>query len=403
MGGTLWPPAACVRALLNIDGSTGSEANSQNNRSTIAWVRTLLKRRLEFGITRVGSITRLDRIGIPVVQVVRPLSLSNSVSQGKGLSVERAAASALMEALETWAGESNPRPEPKRPATDLDPKVGELYAGLVTRHAPKTWNRLPISWVEGWELFSDTSLPVPLPLVDTVYTYPSPHPDIFPRATTGLGGGSSLAYAIVQAGLEILERDAVARAHRQPGFFDRRRVNPDSVRSKLSRDIIDRIVAANLIVGIWHVPAKHALPVYWCHVMEAAKGVELVPLPAEGFGCDFTHDKALARALLEACQARAAAISGAREDITRRAYPEVFDREHLADWRDFLIRPGGAVHPEAPHKERLSWQARLEAVLTGFADAGAKAAAVVPLFVDEDARIFVVRLVAPPLRQHSGH
>ena len=74
-------------------------------------VRSLLSRRAAFGITRVGCITRLDRIGIPVVQVSRPLSLSNAVSQGKGLSVAQAAASALMEELEVWAAESNSNAE----------------------------------------------------------------------------------------------------------------------------------------------------------------------------------------------------------------------------------------------------------------------------------------------------
>ena len=48
-------------------------------------VRRILERKREFGITRVGSITELDRIGIPVVQAVRPLSRSVSVNQGKGL------------------------------------------------------------------------------------------------------------------------------------------------------------------------------------------------------------------------------------------------------------------------------------------------------------------------------
>ena len=75
------------------------------------------------------------------------------------------------------------------------------------------------------------------------------------------------------------------------------------------------------------------LPIYWCHSWRTAQISEIVPLPAEGFGCDFTHDGALAKALMEACQARLAAISGAREDITRRSYPRDYDREHLAEWR----------------------------------------------------------------------
>jgi hypothetical protein len=51
----------------------------------------------------------------------------------------------------------------------------------------------------------------------------------------------------------------------------------------------------------------------------------------------------------------------------------------------------------------VSRPARLEAVIAAVEEAGAKAVAAVPLFVDEQAGIFVVRLVAPPLRQYPGH
>src|SRR6516165_9803382 len=64
---------------------------------TLARVRPLAAR---MGITRLGNITGLDRIGIPVAIAVRPNSRSVSVSQGKGLELPQAMASALMEACE---------------------------------------------------------------------------------------------------------------------------------------------------------------------------------------------------------------------------------------------------------------------------------------------------------------
>jgi hypothetical protein len=48
------------------------------------------------GITRLGDLTGLDRIGIPVVQAVRPLELANSVTQGKRRA--RAAATVIAQA-----------------------------------------------------------------------------------------------------------------------------------------------------------------------------------------------------------------------------------------------------------------------------------------------------------------
>ena len=59
----------------------------------------------DFGITRIANVTGLDRIGIPVVMVVRPNSRSVAVSQGKGLDIDSAKASGLMEAIETWHAE----------------------------------------------------------------------------------------------------------------------------------------------------------------------------------------------------------------------------------------------------------------------------------------------------------
>src|SRR5712675_2024325 len=69
---------------------------------TLARVRPYAAR---MGITRVGNITGLDRIGIPVAIAVRPNSRSVSVSQGKGLDLPQAMASALMEACEGFHAE----------------------------------------------------------------------------------------------------------------------------------------------------------------------------------------------------------------------------------------------------------------------------------------------------------
>src|ERR1700744_4850886 len=60
-------------------------------------IKPILK---DFGITRVGEITGLDRIGLPVWIAVRPNARTLSVSQGKGLTDIAAKVAAAMEALE---------------------------------------------------------------------------------------------------------------------------------------------------------------------------------------------------------------------------------------------------------------------------------------------------------------
>ena len=94
------------------------------------------------------------------------------------------------------------------------------------------------------------------------------------------------------------------------------------------------------MAGAWLVPTEGELPVYLCHVMEGPGMEEFAPLPAEGSGCGLCHDAALHGALLEACQARVGAISGARDDITRLRYPKSYDRRHLTEWRNGFSAPG---------------------------------------------------------------
>src|SRR5580765_5231252 len=69
---------------------------------TLARMRPLLP---GMGITRIANVTGLDRTGIPVVMVSRPNARSVTVSQGKGVTLDAAKASGIMEALEVWHAE----------------------------------------------------------------------------------------------------------------------------------------------------------------------------------------------------------------------------------------------------------------------------------------------------------
>ena len=58
------------------------------------------------GVTRVGDLTGLDTVGLPLWFAVRPNSRTVAVSQGKGLTHEQARISAVMEAAESAAAEA---------------------------------------------------------------------------------------------------------------------------------------------------------------------------------------------------------------------------------------------------------------------------------------------------------
>jgi ribosomal protein S12 methylthiotransferase accessory factor len=375
-----------------------NEVKGQKDECTASFVRSLISSRREFGITRVGTITRLDRVGVPVVQVARPQALCNCVSQGKGATLTQAITSAFMEAIETWAAERIPQSALSRyGASRLPDKLQRLFASCLIGRGSADWREAPLSWIQGWDLFTDKPLPVPAALVDTVYTLPSPHSHGFPRSTTGLAAGRTIGNAVLHAALEILERDAVARARHRPHFFDHHRIDLSSWPGSLASTLLTKLNRADLLAAAWRVPAAHGLPIYWCQVMEATEARELVPLPAQGFGCDLEHDTALAKALLEACQARLTAISGAREDITRSFYRSTYDRKELAEWRYLLQNPEHLLQPIAI-TEANSGRQPVEFVIDALKQAGAEAAIVVPLYHDSTRGIHAVRVVAPPLR-----
>lgn len=396
-GAVRFPPAESVPALL---ASIVPPADPEIR--TRALVETLVRRRAEFGITRIGAVTRLDRLGVPVVQVVRPGSFSNAVIQGKGTTLLAATASAVMEAMEKFAAETVPAAaQLMAPAVERSERDRFIFSRALLRAAPPDADLRIISWVGGWDLVANSAVAVPTALVDLDYRYPLRDADLFTRSNTGLGAGSTFVEAVLQAGHEILERDAVAEAFAMHGFLDDYQLDLSTAPPSAATALIDAITRAGMTVAAWKLPARHAIPAIWCQVVEgpAADGGigEYAPLPANGYCCHPSADISLLKAVLEACQARVAAISGAREDITSRAYPNRHDQRWLATWRD-RIR-----HPDRTLPFEMSGPASpgVPGLLSALQASGAIAAVIVPLLVDRDSGIHVVRMIAPPLRHRS--
>jgi ribosomal protein S12 methylthiotransferase accessory factor len=159
------------------------------------------------GITRLGNITGLDRIGIPVVTAVRPNSRSVSVSQGKGLDLTQATASALMEAIEGFHAEEvaeGPRASYRELAAEaavVDPLT------LCSTGRPFDADA-EICWLEGYDLLRQEPCWVPAELVHTDYTQPLD--GSFLAGSNGLASGNHPVEAIGSAICELVERDAVA-------------------------------------------------------------------------------------------------------------------------------------------------------------------------------------------------
>ena len=361
----------------------------------------------EFGITRVADVTRLDRLGVPVAMAIRPNARSLSVSQGKGATWAEARVSAAMEAIECWHAERFDEPgviagyaEIRERGAVIEPRRLPLRAGTVFH------DRLPIAWVEGWDLMANEPTWVPRELVALdMLVERVDRVSCFPVTTNGLASGNTLTEATLHALYELIERDAtslwVCRQIR--GTSHETRVDPGSVDHPVSRAIIARFVEQGFEIALHDETTDLGVPSFGCRIFERDPVSWDHPLGgAGGAGCHLDPGVALLRALTEAAQSRLTFITGSRDDLSRR---------HFQDLRPLRRTHATAPPPEFQLPTPLSFQARRSLATESLAgDLGALRARLAAIGVDRIVVVdlgrssqgfSVVRVVAPDL-EHVG-
>lgn len=298
----------------------------------------LLTMRDAMGITRIADITGLDRVGIPVMQVVRPFSLSNAVSQGKGGDPTAAAISALLESAEACFAERVERfdtvvASAKALGVPRDRFAKHLQVGLAS-----SWYEEETAWTYATDLVSGSPEVVPLELVHTAYVYPAlSHDGLFAASSTGLAASLAETDAVTHGLFECIERDALARANLTHGFLQRSRIDPDTIDHPGLNELVETLTANRMLVALWHAPSKVGVPVIWCQLMETDElGPPLLPYQADGSAASFDLAAAAGHAIYEAAQTRLAAISGARDDIALASYPKYPDWDGIRAHRRLL-------------------------------------------------------------------
>ena len=312
----------------------------------------------KLGITRLADVTGLDVLGLPVVQAIRPYSKSNSVSQGKGMNLYKAAQSAVMESAEGFFAE---RLE-LLPVTVGCAKALGIPAGLYDLHVDQKVRDAWVDWDTAWtpaaNLSDGSAALVPLELVHTAYIVPPADYDgLFRTSTTGLAVSVSPDAATRHGLLECIERDAVARALRTHGALQRFRFDPACLRSPELDYILSLIGSKGFVAGFWLLPAIGQCPVVWCHLMEDCDAASAVlPRPAEGSAARLTVAEASIAAVLEAAQSRLTVIAGARDDIGRESYRSTRDSDKRAAHRA-LLKDGRAMVASEEMKDLASGSA----------------------------------------------
>ena len=345
------------------------------------------------GITRVAVLTGLDVLGIPVVAAMRPNSRSIAVHQGKGVTLDAAKASAVMEAVETFHAETMSLPL-RLAAHDELPAAADPAA--LPRAAGRTLGDTRILWVEARELMGGGILFVPHELVTADYTHPAPAGRGFFQATTnGLASGNHWLEAVLHGLYEVVERDSIA-LWRAGGARarDARAVALDSIDGEVSVGLLARYRAAEVAVRVWDVTSNILLPCFVALAVAAggADGVE----PELGSGCHADRDVALSRALSEAAQARLTRISGARDDFAPEGYADVAKMDRIDMAAQWMRAPARRSFRDAPACAGPTLRHDLDTALARLDSAGLRQMAYVDLS-RVDFAIPVARVIVPGL------
>ena len=282
--------------------------------NTLARVASIAQ---QIGITRVGNVTGLDCIGIPVTVAVRPNSRSFSVSQGKGLLLSQALASATMEAIELFHGEclrEQAIVASYRQLSAASPAVSP--ASLCGTGFPLP-EQTEIAWLEGYDLLNGEACWVPWEVVHTDYTLPASHSgEHLLSGTNGLASGNHLSEAISSAICELIERDAVALWHaRDLHARSRCRLDPASVTDEDCCGLLAMYDKAGITPRLWNVTSDIGIPAFICDIPAPIKDPSVIARRFRGAGCHPSRAIALARAMTEAAQTRLTYIAGIRDDL----------------------------------------------------------------------------------------
>jgi len=354
-----------------------------------------------FGVTRIANVTGLDYLGIPVVMTIRPNSLNLSTYQGKGVSLDTAKASAIMEAYEYACAE-----EPRSDAIWACVAASGRSRRIMPRHlvGGRLHSDTEIPWVSGVDLMSGEPVLVPEELISTDYRRPRRHGfGIFGSTSNGLASGNTDDEAVLHALCELIERDALALWKKAPGTHRMTtRIDLCQTADGSAKALMDCYNAAAMQVEVWEITSDIEVPAFFC-VIDDVRGEPPFLGRFGGAGCHPSADVALCRALAEAAQSRLTFIVGTREDIPTDSYELVGWQCSLANLIAEQPPPGGPAGrvPRALSFDSDTIADDVHAVLARLAARGIDCVARLDLTIDA-VGLPCVRLVIPDLEGMSN-
>lgn len=376
---------------------------TRSPKETLAAYRPLMQR---LGITRLANVTGLDSIGIPVYMAIRPASRVLSVSQGKGLDKDAAAASALMESIELWHAERLTLPmrfESHQSLVREGERVVTAIDDLPRPFDPPPPRDRPLLWVRGQDLFSGAPIWIPEESIGANMVLSQGQRPIFLRGGNGLASGNRPLEAAVHALLEAIERDAVTLWYLDDdaGRTKATQLDLTTVDDAACRACLERLRGAEVHCAAWDATSDLGIPAYVCTIFDQP-GLHAVGA-FSGYGAHLSPSIALLRAITEAVQSRLTQISGGRDDMLPASYPRGRDEALLAAIQEEAFHPP----PRLDFKQRKSlstdsFEGDLTVILERLSAAFLHEAVAVDLS-RPDIGVPVVKVVVPGLAAYHGH
>lgn len=368
---------------------TSCDTSWCRTRSTDETAALLDRSAARFGVSRVGSITRLDGVGIATVTAVRrdPMGESVSVCTGKGLTELHARVGALAEALERYCAEPRDRIPMTTASTDalpgeVLPPEALILPDTVGASCQLDWSRAHVLDARAG---AGDKIWIPANAVFFPY-HPSPGAHtLFAAQTTGLATGSTVPEALTFALLECIERDAYSRAVAlaSVGRGDEIPVVDPTSAHEIAAHELESIHSRGHDILIRDISCDTDVPAFLCTIYDgtlAHVGVAARPLASE----------ALRAAVEEAAQSRLTDIQGAREDLPAREDSPPVDPWFLAPCGSSVIPVRAGWMADNPGEALIGLNARLDCL-----DDPVK-----PVWVDlslTEVDFAVVRVVTPGL------
>lgn len=309
----------------------------------------------KIGVTRIGNITHLDRLGIPNYSVVLPGTEDYIwVYSGKGFTMNQARTSGIMEAIERYSSlpSSYERTMVRGSYSDLSKRYNMIRPDDVCEPMSVQYSdNMIMDYLLGFDLVSSEQILVPAALA--LFRYAPNGGAVNPYSfshTNGLASGNVLEEAICHALCEVVERDASSLADLRSSAFpfhvlkiltnkfkesgylvneiasnamvDEPNLFPmvdlEGGISKEAGELVSRFRTANISLIIKKITSDVGIPTFNAASVEWL--TQNYGYLAEGTGTHPDARIALARAITELAQTRVANIQGARDDLRKISY-----------------------------------------------------------------------------------